>query len=81
MSLLESVIEVVSNILKVSNADLNEKSGLGATSKWDSLNHTNIVLELEEVFDVDFDFDELDKIVSIEKIIISLEGKGVKVDL
>ena len=80
MSLLDRVISVVSRILKVRKAELNEESGLGTTTKWDSLNHTNIVLELENVFDIDFDFDELDRITTIGKIIISLESKGVEVD-
>lgn len=47
-------------------------------SGWDSLNHTTLVLELEEAFDVAFDFDELDRIVTVSAIVELLQAKGVE---
>jgi acyl carrier protein len=77
MSLTNKVIEVVSSSLKIDKEKLNEKSGLGDVVKWDSLNHAGLVVDLENHFDVGFGFDELDKIITIEAIVESLEEKGV----
>lgn len=77
MSVQTKVIEVVAKITKQSVDNLSADSGLNVTDKWDSLNHTNIVLELEEVFDIGFDFDELETIITVNAIVKSLESKGV----
>ncbi|GLR64653.1 acyl carrier protein [Marinospirillum insulare] len=79
MSLLEKVIDIVATTLKVNKDEISKDSGLGTIAKWDSLNHTNLVLELEDAFDIGFDFDELDKIITVEKIVASLEDKGVTI--
>lgn len=79
MILLEKVIDIVATTLKVNKDELDKNSGLGTVAKWDSLNHTNLVLELEDAFDIGFDFDELDKIITIEKIVNSLKEKGVTI--
>ncbi|MFP2770647.1 acyl carrier protein [Oceanisphaera sp. KMM 10153] len=77
MRLVNEVIDVVARCLKVDRSEVNISSGLGITHKWDSLNHTNLVLELEEVFDVDFDFDELEQVITVQAIVNSLESKGI----
>lgn len=77
MSLNTKVIEVVAKIVKLPIGSLDENSGLGVTDNWDSLCHTNLVVELESEFDIQFDFDELDNIITIKAIIESLKNKGV----
>ena len=77
MALQEEVIAVVSRVIKTPVGDLSAESGLGSVGTWDSMAHTTLVLELEEVFDVAFDFDELDRIVTIGAIVESLKAKGL----
>ena len=77
MTLENTVIEIVSRVIKMPASQLNTQSGLGLVNGWDSLNHTTLVLELENEFDIAFDFDELDKIITVEAIILSLAAKGV----
>lgn len=77
MSVQAKVLEVIAKIIKQPVASLNAESGLSVTDKWDSLNHTHIVLELEEEFDIGFDFDELEQIITVKAIVSSLESKGV----
>lgn len=75
MALQDEVITVVSRVINVPVTELTVSSGLGNTKGWDSLKHTTLVLELENVFDVAFDFDELDGIVTVGAITMSLEKK------
>lgn len=77
MSLESIVITIVSRIIKMPENQLNTGSGLGLVSGWDSLNHTTLIIELENEFDIAFDFDELDKIITVKAIIQSLAAKGV----
>lgn len=79
MSLLEDVFEVTASVLKVQVDKLSADSCLGNPAAWDSVAHTNLILELESVFDVDFDFDELDSVTSIQAIVDSLKTKGINV--
>lgn len=77
MALQEEVIAVVSRVIKTPASDLSAESGLGSVGRWDSMAHTNLVLELEDAFDVSFDFEELDRIVTVTAIVESLRAKGV----
>lgn len=79
MSLLDKVVKITSLIIKVPVDKLSVDSCLGNPTAWDSVAHTNLILELESVFDVGFEFDELDRITSIQTIVDSLNSKGVNV--
>lgn len=77
MNIVDKVIKIVAEVLKVDPDLVTVSSGLGKTPSWDSMNHTRLVLELEDAFDVDFDFKELDKIITVESIVSSLQCKGI----
>lgn len=72
-----NVLEIISQVIKTPVSKLNENSGLGLVEGWDSLKHTELILELENEFDISFDFDELDKIISVKEILSSLRLKGI----
>ena len=76
MILEKQVLSIVSEIVKVPISNLNKNSCLGNPSACDSMTHANLILRIEEVFDVSFEFDELDKVITIEAIIKSLKEKN-----
>jgi acyl carrier protein len=45
---------------------------------WDSLGHMNLVMDLEETFDVHFEADEITEMTSAVRIVELLKAKGVK---
>ncbi len=77
MTLENYVLEIISRVLKTPVSKLTPNTGLGFIEEWDSLKHTELVLELENEFNISFNFDELDKIITVESIINSLKSKGV----
>jgi acyl carrier protein len=77
MTLENTVIGIISRVIKTPASQLTVLSGLDLVNGWDSLNHTILVIELENEFDISFDFDELDKIITVDAIIHSLTAKGV----
>jgi len=65
----DKIIEVVSEILGVS---VNENTTQNDCEKWDSLRHLNIMVALEDAFDVSFEPEEMAEmksIVAIEQMI------------
>ena len=42
---------------------------------WDSLNHMNLIVALEEEFDVTFDEEEINEMISLELIELILKQK------
>ena len=77
MSLLDKVLNVTSTIIKVPSNQLSEESSMGNPNYWDSVAHVQLIVQLEKVFDVSFEFDELEHLVSIKTIVQSLKNKGI----
>ena len=76
MNIDQKVFDLVASHIEIDRDKLTLDSGLGITTNWDSLKHTTLIIELEVQFDVSFNFDELDKLVTIKAIIESLSNKA-----
>ncbi len=59
-------------------ADFNPDLAPEDVPRWDSVGHMTLVTELESVFNVGFDVDELTEMTSGRKIIELLCAKGVQ---
>ncbi len=55
---------------------ITEDSSPDTVEKWDSLKHMNLILALEEEFDVQFSDDEVVEMLSVELILLTLKEKG-----
>jgi acyl carrier protein len=71
----EQVKQILADIL-----DLDPNSIDGSTEKdhiasWDSLNHINLVVALEQEFRVSFDLNEIEGMLSFQDIVEILERK------
>ena len=67
----ELLAEVLEMDISEITADLSQEN----CSKWDSLQHLNIMVELEDVFDLSFEPEEIADMVTIEKIIDIVKSK------
>jgi acyl carrier protein len=61
----EKIIQIVSNILKI---PVNEKTAIENCSRWDSLQHLNIIVALEEAFDIYFEPEDIEQMKSVNVI-------------
>lgn len=73
----EKLFHIVGVLIGVPPETLSEDSSRGKVAYWDSLKHMNIILELEEEFNVYFTDEEISKISSIRDMIEVLINKGV----
>jgi acyl carrier protein len=63
------VIDIVSSVLGVPVDKLNESSSPESVSAWESMKHINLVLALEEEFDVQFDDEQISQLKNVGAIV------------
>jgi acyl carrier protein len=66
--ILERVRGIASDVLQVAPGSLSAESSPQTVESWDSVQHLNLVLALEEQFAVQFEPDEMDEMKSIGAI-------------
>ncbi|ABW28606.1 acyl carrier protein [Acaryochloris marina] len=70
----ERVIQVISNILNIPTDKLTLDSSPASIEQWESMKHINLVLAIEEEFDVQFDDEQIAELQSVKSIITAVEN-------
>ena len=68
---------VMSDVLKIEASTINEETSVDTVEEWDSLRHLNLVLALEQEFDVSFTEEQTVEILNFPLIKIVLEEHQV----
>jgi acyl carrier protein len=71
---IEALINDIAIILKVSPDRLNKNSSIGSIPEWDSFSHIEIMLYLEEKYDLLIDEHSIEKLVKIKNILREIES-------
>jgi len=74
------LFEVIASALNVDSASINDESSPDTVAEWDSTAMVHLVMELEQVFNVQFDILEIADFHSVEIIKTVLTEKGVIFD-
>jgi len=75
---MRTIEEVVSGVFGVDQASVNESSSPESIEGWDSMGHVNLVIALEQNFNVSIDIDDVMDMGSVGKIRKILLEYGVK---
>ncbi len=75
MEVKERIFEIVANVCETTPDQITEESTIGDFPTWDSMGHLTIVQKLEEVFEVDFDPDELMDLEDVSDFIKAVKEK------
>lgn len=67
--ILTSPIDLVAKVLELKPELVNEKSAMGETPNWDSLNHVIIIGEIETSYGITIPNEEIEKYVTMKAII------------
>ncbi|HUU27312.1 MAG TPA: acyl carrier protein [archaeon] len=70
----DRVLKIVSRVMSVPVKQLNEQSSIDTLEKWDSMRHMNLIMSLEEEFQVTFNEEEIIEMVSVEIILETLKN-------
>ena len=73
--MLERVLRIISQVMEVQIDQLNEESSPETVENWDSLRHINLILALEEEFNIAFSDEEIIDMVSVQFIVKTLKEK------
>ena len=71
----ERVANTIAEVMSVPADQINEDSSPDTIENWDSLQHMNLILAMEEEFDVKFTDDEIASMVSAKVIAETVEAK------
>ena len=71
----QTVRDVMSIILNLNAAEINDNTSMDNTPDWDSANHINLVLALEEEFSISFEVSEFELMVSYFDVVQVVSAK------
>ena len=71
----QQVKQVMADVLNLDPATINGSTSRDRTASWDSLNHINLVVALEQEFQVSFEVSEIEAMLSYMDILEILEQK------
>jgi len=69
--------EVFKNIFQIETSSINDETSVDTIEKWDSLKHLNLVLALEEAFNITFTEEESVEIMSYPLVKAVLGDHGI----
>ena len=75
MDVQEKVIQVLINIFQVSPDKISTETTSDNVENWDSLNHINMILALEQEFGIRYDQEQVVSMLSVGEIIDATKGK------
>ena len=67
--------EVMGSVFNISISSINNDSSPDNIENWDSLKHMNLIIALEEEFDIEFDDEEIVNSMSYALILNILKSK------
>jgi acyl carrier protein len=73
----ERLKKIMSQVFDTPVESINKVSSPDTIDNWDSVNHINLVLALEQAFGVSFESEEIIEIMSFELILVILKDKGI----
>ena len=74
MDVQEKVIQVLINIFQVSPDKISTETTSDNVENWDSMNHINMILVLEQEFGIRYDEEQVVSMLSVEEIIDVTKG-------
>ena len=67
--------KVMSDILGIDVALINDDTSQDNINEWDSLKHMNLVVALEEEFEIEFEDEDIENLLNYKLIKITIEEK------
>lgn len=65
----EQIKKIMTKVFEIESSLVNDEISQKNTGQWDSLNHLNLIVEIEEEFDVSFSPEQIGSMTSLKKIL------------
>lgn len=76
MTIFEQLREAIAATLKVPTDSVTEVTRDEDLTAWDSLGHINLMMALEQTFDLSLEVEDFEKLRSVPAMIEYLKGQG-----
>jgi acyl carrier protein len=73
ISVEERVTQIISNIMNIPITKISVDSSSESVEQWESMKHIQLILALEEEFDVQFDDEQIAELQSVSLIVAAIE--------
>ena len=77
MSIFKQLHEVITTTLKVQPEKVTETTTNENLAAWDSLGHVNLMIALEQTFDIFLDVEDFPTLISVPAILKYLQEHGI----
>ena len=77
MALLDRVVEVAAETFGEAADKMDSSTGPDTLRKWDSIGHMNLMLAVEQAFNVHYELDEMMEAIDLGTIVAQLKVKGL----
>ncbi len=77
MSAFEQLQEAIADTLNIDANTINESSSADTLPAWDSLGHVNLMVALEDTFDVELEVEDFPKLTSVAAILAYLNEQDI----
>lgn len=71
----QSIKDLMSVVLNIDAAKIDDDTSMDNTPGWDSVNHINLVVALEEEFSISFEVSEFELMISFFEIVQIVNAK------
>ncbi|MBV9735902.1 MAG: acyl carrier protein [Acidisphaera sp.] len=71
------LLDLIASTLSVDPGQVSEHSDSKNTRNWDSLRQVILMTELERIYNIEFEFEQINDATSVSRIRAFLEQKGV----
>ena len=65
----EQIKKIMTKVFEIESSLVNDEISQKNTDQWDSLNHLNLIVEIEEEFDVSFTPEQIGSMTTLEIIL------------
>lgn len=69
----EKVYQIISQLMETPVASINENSSAEDIVKWDSLKHMDLMMTLEEEFEIQFTDEEIVELSDVKSILAAIQ--------
>lgn len=71
----EQLTDIFRDVLNVDNLELHDEMTAADVDSWDSFNHINLVMEVEEAFNVRFTTKEISTLANVGEFAVLIRSK------
>lgn len=77
MEVYDQLREVIAQTLKTPTSSIGRTTRATDVPTWDSLGHVNLMMSLEQTFDIQLDVDDFPRLTSVPAILELLKARGI----